>query len=166
MALAAASCAWAALPDEIQVYTYDLEAPGERGVELHINTTPSGRSTPDYPGEVTPHHGLRITPELSWGLAPNWDWGFYLPLVRNAEGTWYFAGPKLRLKWLPLLPAAGATGYFAGVNVEAAFVDERFVQAQRTLEIRPIFGWRGSQWLLAINPVIGTDLAGGEASGW
>jgi hypothetical protein len=34
------------------------------------------------------------------------------------------------------------------------------VEAQRTLEIRPIFGWRGSQWLLAFNPTLGADLAG------
>ena len=160
--LVALACARAALPDEIQVYIDDLEAPGEHGVELHINTTPSGSTTPDFPGEVTTHHGLRITPEISWGLARNWDWGLYLPFVRNAEGTTYFAGPKFRLKWLPLRPGRGGTGYFAGVNTEVAFVDERFVQAQRTLEIRPIFGWRGSQWLLAINPVIGTDLAGEE----
>ena len=159
-ALAAAGCARAALPDEIQVYTDDLEAPGQRGVELHINTTPSGNTTPGYPGEVTTHHGLRITPEISWGLAPKWDWGLYLPFVRNAEGTVYFAGPKFRLKWLPLRPAEGGTGYFAGVNVELAFVDQRFVEAQRTLEIRPIFGWRGGKWLLAFNPTMGADLAG------
>ena len=79
--------------------------------------------------------------------------------MRNAEGTTYFAGPKFRLKWLPLRAADG-TGYFAGVNVELAFVDERFVQAQRTLEIRPIFGWRGGNWLLAFNPTMGADLAG------
>ena len=43
---AAAPQLHAALPDEIQVYTDDLEKPGERGIELHVNTTPSGRSTP------------------------------------------------------------------------------------------------------------------------
>ena len=57
----AAASARAALPDEIQVYTDDLEAAGKRGVELHVNTTPSGRSTPEYPGEVSPWHGVRIT---------------------------------------------------------------------------------------------------------
>ena len=147
------------LPDEIQVYTDDLEAPGERGIELHVNTTPSGRSVPDYPGEVTPRHGLRITPEISWGLARNWDGGIYLPFSRSAEGTSYFAGPKFRLKWLPLRPPQG---YFAGVNGELAFVQRRFVEARRTLEIRPILGFRGAQWLLSFNPTIGTDLAGEE----
>jgi hypothetical protein len=158
----AAGPAPAALPDEIQVYTDDLETPGERGVELHVNTTPSGRSTPDYPGEVTPWHSLRVTPEISWGIARDWDWGLYLPFVRSAEGDYAFAGPKLRLKWLPLRPAAGGSGAFAGLNGELAYVEEKFVQARKTLELRPILGWRGGKWLAAVNPTLGMDLAGDE----
>jgi len=157
-----ASVASAALPDEIQVYTDDLEAPGERGVELHVNTTPKGRTTPDYPGEVVPHHGLRVTPEISWGLARNWDWGVYLPFVRSGDGAYFFAGPRFRLKWLPLRPAEGGTGAFAGINGEVSFVQERFEQSGRTAEIRPILGWRGEAWLLSFNPIITTDLAGEE----
>ena len=150
----------AALPDEIQVYTDDVEAPGERGVELHVNTTPKGRSTPDYPGEVPTHHGLRITPEVSWGLAPGWDWGVYLPFVRSGDGTDYFAGPKLRVKWMPVRPAEGAAGYFAGLNGELAFVERRFEQARRSAEFRPILGYRNDDWLLSFNPIIEADLAG------
>ena len=99
--------AHSALPDEIQVYTDDINAPGEFGLELHVNTTPRGIRTPGYPGEVVTHRGLRITPEFSYGLAPHWDVGAYLPFVRNAEGTEYFAGPRLRLKWIPVRPAEG-----------------------------------------------------------
>ena len=157
-----AAPALAALPDEIQVYTDDLEAPGETGVELHVNTTPSGRSAPDYPGEVTPRHGLRVTPELSRGLAKDWDAGLYLPFVRSADGTDYFAGPKFRLKWLPLRPPEGGTGYFAGVNGELALVERKFDLARRTLEIRPMLGLRREKWLFAFNPTVGTDLAGDE----
>ncbi len=151
------SRAYGALPDEIQVYTDDVNAPGERSLELHVNTTPSGRSRPDYAGEVTPHHGLRITPELSWGLVPDVDWGLYLPFVRSGEGTDYFAGPRFRLKWMPL---RGKPGYFAGVNGELSFVERRFEEARRTAEIRPIIGYRNVDWLLSFNPIVGTDLAG------
>jgi hypothetical protein len=162
-ALALASTfAWSALPDEIQVYTDDLEAPGEYGTELHINTTPKGRSAPDYPGEVVPYHGLRVTPEFSFGLASHWDAGLYLPFVRNAEGTEYFAGPRLRLKWIPLRPAEGNAGYFAGLNWEFSSVERRFEQARRTAEFRPIVGYRNSDWLLSFNPIIDTDLAGSQ----
>jgi len=151
------SHAHGALPDEIQVYTDDVSAPGERGIELHVNTTPSGRSRPDYAGEVTPYHGLRITPELSWGLVPDVDWGLYLPFVRSGDGTDYFAGPRFRLKWMPL---RGKPGYFAGVNIELSFVERRFEEARRTAEIRPIVGYRDADWLLSFNPIVGTDLAG------
>ena len=151
------SQAYGALPDEIQVYTDDVNAPGERGIELHVNTTPSGRSRPGYAGEVTPYHGLRITPELSWGLVPDVDWGLYLPFVRSGEGTAYFAGPRFRLKWMPL---RSKPGYFAGVNVELSFVERRFEEARRTAEIRPIVGYRNDDWLVSFNPIVGTDLAG------
>jgi len=156
-ALFCCSHAYGALPDEIQVYTDDVNAPGERGIELHVNTTPSGRSAPGYPGEVPTHHGLRITPELSWGLAPDVDWGLYLPFVRSGEGTDYFAGPRFRLKWMPL---RSKPGYFAGVNVELSFVERRFEEARRTAEIRPIVGYRNDDWLVSFNPIVGTDLAG------
>lgn len=158
--LLAFSSARAALPDEIQVYTDDLEAPGERGIELHVNTTLRGRSTPDYPGEVTPHHGLRVTPEISWGLAPDWDGGIYLPFVHGADGSSDFAGPKLRLKWMPLRPPEGSTGAFSGLNWELAVVQRKFEEAGQSLEIRPILGWHGEEWLLAFNPIVEADLAG------
>ncbi len=160
--LAALACApaWAALPDEIQVYTDDLEAPGERGIELHVNASPRGRDAPAYPGEVVTHNGLRVTPEISWGLAPNWDWGLYLPFVHAAGGSNDFAGPKVRLKWVPLRPAEGSTGAFAGINWELAVVQRKFEEAGRSLEIRPIVGWHGEKWLLAFNPIIESNLAG------
>jgi len=127
-----------------------------------VNTTPSGRTAPEYPGEVVPHHGLRVTPEISWGLARNWDGGLYLPFVRSGEGAYFFAGPRFRLKWLPLRPGEGGTGAFAGINWELSFVQERFEQAGRTAEIRPIVGWRGEAWLFSFNPILTTDLAGEE----
>ena len=105
---------------------------------------------------------MRVTPEISWGLAPGWDWGLYLPLVRSGDGTNYFAGPKFRLKWVPLRPAEGASGAFAGVNGELAFVERRFEEARRSLEIRPIFGYRNDDWLFSFNPILGADLAGSQ----
>ena len=77
MATAASPC-YAALSDEIQVYTDDINVPGRFGLELHVNTTPRGRSVPDYPGEVVPDRGLRITPELSYGLTPSFEAGLYV----------------------------------------------------------------------------------------
>ncbi|MFX5907318.1 hypothetical protein ABTE61_19155, partial [Acinetobacter baumannii] len=60
--------AYAAQQDEIQVYTDDINKKGEVGLEVHLNTTPQGRTKPDYPGEITNNHGFRFTPEFSYGL--------------------------------------------------------------------------------------------------
>src|ERR1039458_3546525 len=86
----------AAMIDEIQVYTDDINKPGEFGLELHVNTTPKGRSTPDFPREITPWHGLRFTPEFSYGLARDLAAGQYLPYARDAEGTTHFARSEER----------------------------------------------------------------------
>lgn len=164
-ALTLPESAEAALSDEIQVYDDALDAPGERGLELHVNTTPSGRRTPDYPGEFVPKGTLRVTPEFSWGLAKDVDVGLYLPLLRDADGGWHFAGPKLRAKWLPLRPGDDGTGPFAGLNLELSRVGARFEASRTGLELRPILGWRGRDWLAAVNPVLGWDLSPGHRGG-
>lgn len=46
-------------------------------LELHLNTTPSGRSTPHYPGEITSAHGIRLTPEFGYGPTPDLEAGPY-----------------------------------------------------------------------------------------
>ena len=86
----------------------------------------------------------------------------YLPFVRSAEGATWFAGPRVRLKWMPLRPAAGGAGYFAGVNAELSFLQQRFDEARRSVEIRPIVGYRNERWLFSFNPVVEFDLAGEE----
>lgn len=164
-AVLAVPAAGAASSDEIQVYTDGINKPGEFGLEVHVNTTPRGRCTPDFPGEVTPAHGIRFTPEFSWGLTRTLEAGLYLPYVRDAQGTTHFSGPKLRLKWLALQPGEDETGWFAGVNAEYAWVAPSLEQATRSLELRPIAGYRGREWLLAVNPILGWALAGPDRSG-
>jgi hypothetical protein len=161
----AASGARAALPDEIQVYTDGINAPGEFGIELHVNTTPSGRRTPDFPNEVTPHHGWRVTPEFSLGLTETLEAGFYLPVTRDAEGRVLFGGPKARLKWLPLRPAEGASGWFGGFNAEYSWLNKNFEPETRRFELRPILGWKNPEWLFAVNPVLDWPLNGPEHGG-
>ena len=102
MSLAGVSGAWAAMQDEIQVYTDEINEPGERGIELHVNTTPKGVTTPSYPGEVINDHGWRVTPEFSLGLTKTTDIGLYVPTVRSNDGNLYAAGFKMRFKWLPI----------------------------------------------------------------
>jgi hypothetical protein len=161
------------LTDEIQVYADDINAPGQFHLELHLNTTPDGRSRPDYGGEITPEHGIRLTPEFSYGLTPDVEAGLYVPAVRASGGSLYLAGARVRLKWLPIRPdnsthdsagyggAPGRTsGGFAGLNFELSQVAARFERDRRVLEIRPMLGWRNPTWLVAFNPVLDVALAG------
>lgn len=157
--------AYAAMIDEIQVYTDDINEPGKFGLELHVNTTLRGRASKAFPDEITPHHGLRFTPEFSYGLSKDLEAGLYLPYARDAEGTTHFAGPKLRLKWLPLHPEEGGRGWFIGANFEYAWVAPEFEQSNRSIELRPIIGYRDSHWLLAVNPILGWALAGPDHDG-
>lgn len=163
LALAAAVAAMpcrAELQDEIQVYDDGINQPREFGLELHVNTTPSGRGFSNYPGEVPPLHALRVTPEFSWGLTRTTELGLYVPTVLRPNGTYDVAGSKIRLKWLPLQPTDGR-GLFGGVNVELSRLAWRYSESRTSLETRFIAGWRDPEWLLAVNPVLGFDLSPG-----
>lgn len=164
LSLAAGACALlpalanAALPDEIQVYTDDINAPGEFGLELHVNTTPRGRRMPDYPGEVVSNRGLRITPEFSYGISKSFEVGLYVPLVA-AGGNWSVAGYKARLKWLPIKGDAAAAGWYAGANIELSNVEPRFNAARHNAELRIMLGHRSHDWLIGVNPVFSWALS-------
>jgi hypothetical protein len=154
------SLAHAALQDEIQVYTDDINHPGELGLELHVNTTPKGVTTPSYAGEILNDHGLRVTPEISWGLTKTVDVGLYLPTVRSSDGHYYAAGAKARIKWLPIQPDEHS-GLFSGVNLEVGQVKSQFSESVRSTEVRTIVGWKNKDWLMAVNPIFSWDISTG-----
>jgi hypothetical protein len=155
----------AALPDEIQVYADDINKPRTFGLEVHVNSTPSGTDKQDYAGEVTTNHGTRVTPEFSYGLSRDFEAGLYLPTVFS-NGDWSLAGYKLRLKWLPLQPTGNknddkVAGPFAGANLEYSNLAYRYSASRQNAELRLIAGYRGDAWLVAANPVFGWALSGG-----
>ena len=154
--------AHAALPDEIQVYVDDLNDPGRTSLQLHVNTTPSGVTVPEYSGESLADHGLRVTSEFAYGLTPDLEAGAYLPLVRESSGDVRLAGLKLRLKWVPIRPPEDGAGTFAGLNGELSQVAYRFESDRRGFELRPIWGWRDARWLVAVNPVLEFALEGSD----
>jgi hypothetical protein len=150
-----------AIVDEIQVYTDDLDAAGESGLELHINTTPRGRQTPDYEGDLPPYHGWRVTPEFSWGLGHDLDWGLYFPSATDGQGHWYLGGAKLRVKWLPVRAAEGGSGWYLGVNNELSRLTKKFSESPWSDEVRFIGGYRAGSWLIGVNPILGWALSEG-----
>jgi hypothetical protein len=131
-----------------------------------VNTTPSGSSTPAYPGAVPSAHGWRITPEFSYGLGRDLEAGLYLPTTTDAEnGQYYFGGVKLRLKWLPVRPEEGGSGWFAGANVEVSNLNKSFAESRYSTELRLIAGYRDEHWLLAFNPIFDWALSRGYRGG-
>jgi hypothetical protein len=154
---------FAANQDEIQVYDYSINKPGEIGLEIHFNTTPIGRDFELYPGEITNDHGYRVTPEFSYGLTKDLELGFYVDTQQDGNGTDYLVGTKVRVKWIPVHPEDNG-GFFAGANVEFSEVGERFASPQG-LELRGIGGYVSKDWLIAVNPIFDWGFSGYEAGG-
>ena len=146
-----------AAPDEIQVYTEELNAPGEFGLEQHLNYTIKGQQTPDYPGQMTSHHVTQITPEFSYGLTQNLEAGLYLPLAINPAGDTFLNGLRLRLKYIAPRQLNEATFY--GLNVEVGRDSSRISDSISGMELRPIIGYRDVRWLLSFNPILNVGLA-------
>lgn len=161
-ALLAPCHAVAALTDEIQVYTDDINKPGAFGLELHVNATPDGTNQQQFPGEVTTQHGLRVTPEFSYGLTHDFEAGLYLPAAFDPDGQGSLAGFKLRLKWLPLQANEESGGAFLGANIEVSDVAPRFLGARFNSELRLIGGYRNEDWLAAVNPTYDWALSAGS----
>ena len=154
-ALAASHAAISAQQDEIQVYADDINKRGEFGLEWHLNTTPEGRTKPDYPGEITNNHGFRFTPEFSYGLTSDVELGLYLLMLVDGAGDYHFVGAKYRLKWLPLRPNDDAEGWFLGANTELSRVGYKFSESPWTTELRPIIGYKGKDLAVRLKPDLG-----------
>lgn len=155
--------AQAALSDEIQVYTNEINLENEFAIEIHINSTPKGLKKSSYVGEVLNHHGLRLTPEISYGLTKTLELGLYLPIVRSSDANWTLAGEKLRLKWIPI-QADESQGFFSGVNLELSQLKSQFSESAKSFEMRNILGWKNSEWTFAFNPIFGWNLSPGFRS--
>lgn len=151
-----------AITDEIQVYTDELNERGERSLELHLNTTPRGRKTPEYAGDLPPYRGTRITPEFALGLGHALEAGLYLPAAMDARGDLYGGGLKLRLKWLPVRGSEEGGGWYFGANQELSNLTKKFSNSRASTELRVIGGYRTKEWLIGVNPIFGWGLSPGH----
>jgi hypothetical protein len=146
-----------AAPDEIEVYTEDLNAQGEFGLEQHFNYSLKGRQQPDYPGQMVPNHVLQMTPEFSYGITPNLEAGLYVPFALTPGG--YFSLNALRLRLKYIAPRQEDEKFFYGLNVELSRDSLRTSDSISGLEFRPIIGYRDEIWLMSFNPIFNMGLA-------
>ncbi len=159
VALAPAS-AWAVDSWEIQVYDGSANAPGVPGVELHVNTTPSGQKTAPPP-ELPPHAQTHFTLEPSFGVLPWWEIGAYLQTTLRGDGAFDYAGSKLRSKFV--MPPEWDPHWRLGVNFEISRLPESYDRNRWGTEMRPIIGWEDDRWIVMLNPILDTALAGPDS---
>lgn len=146
-----------AAPDEIQVYTDEMNEPGEYGVELHVNYVIDGAREPVFEGQSPSHHMLQVTPEFSYGISKNWEAGLYLPVASEEGGNLYGNGLRLRMKYMA--SPEPDSPMFWGINTEVGYSNLRVSESEWGMELRPIIGYRTENWLFSFNPILNMDLS-------
>jgi hypothetical protein len=156
-------CPAHAQTDEIQVYTGEINQPGQFSVTSHSNYTVIGPKTPAFPGAIVPDGSLNGVPEYGLGITDWWELGAYLPLYSvNRDGRFLINGGKLRT--LFVVPDAPKRDFFYGVNFEFSYNSRHWEQARYSVEIRPIIGWRFGPVDLIVNPIMDLPLHGGPGA--
>jgi hypothetical protein len=160
-ALATAGQAAAVDPFEIQVYDGTANPPGVPGLELHLNEWATGHRDATPP-ELPLHGQLHATLEPSFGVLPWWEVGGYLQTSLREDGTFDYAGVKLRSKFVT--PDKKSERWRFGVNLELSILPSTYDHDRWGTEVRPIVAWQSDAWLFALNPILDQPLAGTDAS--
>jgi hypothetical protein len=148
-------------PFEIQVYDGTANAPGVPGLELHLNRVFGGHRDATAP-ELPLLGQTHATLEPSLGLTPFWEIGAYLQSTLREDGTFDYAGAKLRSKFVT--PPSSHPHLRLGANLELSVVPEAYDRDRWGSELRPIVAWASDDWLFAFNPILDQSLAGPGAS--
>jgi hypothetical protein len=170
VATAAALVGWLVPPlsaraqiDEIQVYTGEINKPGQFSITLHDNYTVTGPTQPAFVGGVVPDHSLNGVLEYGLGITPWLELGAYLPLyTRTRNGQFLIDGGKLRALFVS--PNAAERSFFYGVNFELSYNARHWQEARYAAEMRPILGWRFGPIDLVLNPIVDVPFRGGPAA--
>ena len=145
--------------DEIQVYDASIAAPGVFNLTWHNNYTPSGSSTPRFPGGLVANHTLNGVPEWAYGVTDWFEAGLYLPLYSiTSGGAVTFNGFKLRT--LFVVPQADQRSFFYGINFEFSYNNAHWDTRRYTQEIRPIIGARFGAIDVIFNPILDNSYQG------
>jgi len=157
--LLASRVARAVDPFEIHVYDANVNDPGQVGIEVHLNTVIAGHGEA-IPPELPSNHQWHFTAEPSLGITSWWEVGAYLQTALLGDGSFRYAGNKLRSKFV--LPARAGNPFRFGVNLEVSRLPEQFDRDRWGAEIRPIATWssaRGDVYV-SVNPIVDLSLAG------
>lgn len=159
-------CGWArvaAAQDafEIQVYDSQTADPGDFGLEVHLNYVASGVTTPsetELPSDRVAH--LTLEPHV--GLASWCEAGAYFQTALRPDGSFDYAGVKLRLKTrVPHKVARGLVGL--ALNFELSAVPRTYEAAGLGGELRPIIDVAWKRLYASVNPIVTVGFFGADA---
>ena len=147
---------------EIQVYDTEVAEPGRLGLELHTNYVIKGSRATSPDGELPTEHVLHATLEPHLGVLGWGELGGYLQTALRPDGSFDYAGVKLRFKarW-PEKFLGDRLGL--AINFELSRVPAAYEPNVWGSEIRPAIDLRLGPFYGSINPIIATDLQGAQA---
>jgi hypothetical protein len=151
------SAAHAVDPFEIQVYDGTANTPGKPGLELHLNNVANGVAVSDPP-ELPQDRATHMTLEPSFGVLKTWEIGGYFQTALRKDGTFDYAGVKLRSKHVT--SPDWNEHWRLGINFELSLLPDTYDRDRWGTELRPIAAWHDEDWLFAINPIVDVPLAG------
>jgi hypothetical protein len=154
-ALAVLLCAAAARaqdPFEIQVYDAETASPMTAGIEVHLNDFVHGTEQTSPSGELPTRHVAHLTLEPHLGLTDFLEVGAYLQTALRPDGTYDYAGTKLRMKGRLLDPVFGWLRL--ALNAELSRIPSTYEASRWGGELRPILEARAGQLGLWVNPIV------------
>lgn len=146
--------------DEIQVYTGEINKPGEFSITLHNNYTINGPKRPAFIGGIVPRSLAKRGTGIRVGGHPMVGTRCLLPALHrhprrpDADRRW-------ELRALFVLPNAAKQAFWYGVNFEFSYNARHWEEARYAAEVRPILGWRFGPVDLLLNPIIDVPFHGG-----
>ena len=147
---------------EIQVYDAQTAPPSDVGLEVHLNYIAAGVAMTSAAGELPSDRVTHLTLEPHVGLASWCEAGAYFQTALRPDGSFDYAGVKLRLKTrIPRRLARGLVGL--ALNGELSAVPRRYEATGLGGELRPVVDVTWKRLYASVNPILGFDFFGADA---
>lgn len=146
-----AAAARAQDPFEIQVYDAGTAPPLTAGLEVHVNDFVHGSQT-STSAELPTNHVAHLTFEPHLGVTDFLEVGAYLQSALRPDGTYDYAGTKLRMKGRLLDPLFGWLR--VALNGELSWIPAAYEASRWGGELRPILEAKEGRLGLWLNPIV------------
>jgi hypothetical protein len=144
---------------ELEVFGYEIAAPGDYGVELHTNVMSGGGVVPaSGAGNHRPAH---VSVEVARGWTERLETAVFIQTAPfGSSGSTRFAGGHVRGR--ARLGALGRVPLRFGLSAEYAFNRTAFDAELQTFEVRSILDYSQGRLVLIANPTVEIVMHGSE----